>query len=122
MAYENIRSWDKQDLKAIPFSNADYEQLQLKLDNLSSINRELALRIEIGFKTLRPEFIKTADGFSYSSSKEIAEYSRRRYGIELEEKHLEQLDDDAKNTGNKVYLKAILDVDYKALEGMTTKK
>ncbi|MDR0307082.1 MAG: hypothetical protein LBI42_09640 [Chitinispirillales bacterium] len=120
--YENIRQWDKKDIKELDFSEADYNQLRLKLDKLSSIDPERALRIEIEFKALKPEFIKTPEGFLYSNSNEIAVYAQQRYGIILEEEYLKQLNEDAQKSDSSVFLKAILQVDYRALETIVRNK
>jgi hypothetical protein len=57
--------------------------LRQKQDDLYTRDPELSLRIEIQFKSIRPEFIKTEEGFRYSIASEIALYASKRYGIHL---------------------------------------
>lgn len=80
------------------------------------------MRIEIEFKSLKPDFIKTEEGFRYSNSHEIAKYAQERYGFELEENYLKQLDEDALNVGSRTYVNAVLETDYKALQQIIKRK
>ena len=79
------------------------------------------MRIEIEFKAIKREFIKTKEGFSFSSSEEVSQYAKKRYGIILDESFKKQLDDDVLNMRSS-YEKAIIDIDFMALEKIKKQK
>lgn len=113
--FQNIRSWDISDIKETPFSNNEFARVKEKIEELRKTDPERALRIEIAFKGIKKDFIKTEDGFSFSNTKEIAEYGKRRYGIVLDRDYLMQVDHGiAAMTYS--YEKAIIDIDTMALD------
>jgi hypothetical protein len=113
--YTNIRQWDKKDIKAIQFSENDFKKLRKKLSILRKNDPERALRIEIEFKSIKPDFIKTGAGFSFSNSEEVAQYAKNKYGISLDESFKKHLDEDVLNL-NSSYEKAIIEIDISALD------
>jgi hypothetical protein len=113
--FQNIRSWDIGDIRETAFSDKDYIRITEKLRELTRTDPERALRIEIAFKGIKKDFIKTEDGFSFSSSNEVAEYGKKRYGIILEKEYLMQIDRDAADMTSS-YEKAIIDIDKMALD------
>jgi hypothetical protein len=119
--YTNIRQWDRGDIKATDFSDDDYGCVRKKLDDLSKKDHERALRIELEFKSVKPDFIKTEEGFSFSNSNEVALYAKKRHGIILDNSYLKQLDDDALNMRTS-YQKAIIDIDNAALDKIVKTK
>ena len=113
--FTNIRQWDRGDIKAVDFSDDDYQSVRKKLADLGKKDPERALRIEIEFKSVKPDFIRTDDGFSFSNSNEVAQYARIRYGIILDDSFKNQLDYDALNMRYS-YEKAIIAIDTMALD------
>ena len=113
--FTNIRQWDKSDIKETRFSEDDYKSIRKKLDDLSMKDPERALRIEIEFKAVKKEFIKTEEGFSFSNSEEVARYAKKRHGIILDNSHKKQIDEDCSNMRSS-YEKAIIDIDRAALD------
>jgi len=119
--FTNIRQWDKSDIATAKFGEQDFKDIRKKLDILYMQNPERSLRIELAFKSVKPEFIKTAEGYRYSNSTEVAEYALKRYGIVLEESTKKQIDEDVLNMVLS-YEKAIVDIDYRALEELLRTK
>jgi len=105
--YTNIRSWDISDIKETEFNDSDFRSLRKKLEELYMKDPERALRIEIEFKAIKPEFIKTGEGFNFSSSSEVELYASKRYGIKLDEPFKKHLDLDVLNL-NSSYRKAVV--------------
>lgn len=119
--FTNIRPWDEQDIRTTQFDNEDFKMIRRKLEELFLKDPERSLRIEIKFKSLKPEFIKTEDGFKYSNSAEIGHYAFKRYGIILEDKFQKYLDEDALNL-NTSFDKAVIDIDNMALKKILKEK
>ena len=119
--YTNIRQWDKGDIKETQFSDDDFKSIWKKLNDLSKKDPERSLRIEIEFKAIKREFIKTKEGFSFSNSQEVSQYAKKRYGIILDERFKKQLDDDVLNMRSS-YEKAIINIDFMALEKIKNKR
>ena len=107
--YGNIRSWDLLDIENTN-DDDDLKLFRKKLDELYKTNKEAALRIEIQFKSIKPDFIKTEDGFKFSRASEVAQYALKRYGVILSIDQQNNLDSDVKNL-NSTYEKAIIKVD-----------
>jgi hypothetical protein len=119
--FTNIRQWDKGDIKETQFSEDDYKSIRKKLGDLSRKDPERALRVEIEFKAIKKEFIKTEEGFSFSNSEEVARYAKKRHGIVLDNNHKKQLDDDCSKLRSS-YEKAIIDIDRAALDKIVKTK
>lgn len=113
--FTNIRQWDKGDIKETRFSEDDYKSIRKKLGDLSRKDPERALRIEIEFKAIKKEFIKTEEGFSFSNSEEVARYAKKRHGIILDNSYKKQIDEDCSDMRSS-YEKAIIDIDHAALD------
>ena len=119
--YGNIRSWDLLDIENTKFDDDDLKLFRKKLDELYKTNKEAALRIEIQFKSIKPDFIKTEDGFKFSRASEVAQYALKRYGVILSIDQQNNLDSDVKNL-NSTYEKAIIKVDLFALNRILKNK
>jgi len=119
--FTNIRSWDLSDIKETTFNDDDFSSLRRKLDELYANDPERSLRIEIEFKAIKPKFIKTAEGFNYSNSSEVAQYAFERFGIKLDEPFRKLLDEEVLNLGAS-YEKAIIDIDKMALKQIVNEK
>jgi hypothetical protein len=119
--FSNIRQWDKGDIKETQFGEEDFKDLRRKLAEVSKRDPERALRIEVEFKYIKPEFIKNEDSFSYSNSEEVAQYAKKRYGIILDKTYLQQLDNDVRNMHNS-YEKAIIEIDNTAIAKIVKEK
>jgi hypothetical protein len=113
--YTNIRSWDISDIRETVFDEKDFIAIRKKLGELYKKDPERSLRIEIEFKAIKPEFIKTEEGFSYSNSSEVARYAFKRFGIKVDEPFKKHLDHDVNNL-NSSYVKAVIDIDKMALK------
>ncbi len=113
--YTNIRPWDKSDIEATSFDERDFKALRKKLEELYLKDPERSLRIEMEFKSIKPEFIKTEEGFNYSNSSEIGEYALKRYNIVLEDSFEKHLDEDVMNPSFS-YQKAVIDIDRMGLK------
>ena len=88
--YDSIRTWDKIDLETIRFSENDVRRFYHKLDGIADEKQYAALMIEAHFKYIRPELIKTKEGFSYSSEHELAEYAQERYELKIKQSQLDE--------------------------------
>lgn len=120
--YDNIRSWDVMDIKQTNFNDDDLKLVQKKLNDLYTKNPEISLRIEIQFKSIKPEFIRTEDGFRFSKASEIAQYASKRYGVNISIEQQDYIDTEVMNF-NSSYEKAIIEVDNLALSKiLKTKK
>jgi hypothetical protein len=119
--FQNIRSWDIGDIKEMRFSDREYMRLKEKLGELNNTDPERALRIEIAFKGIKKDFIKTDDGFSFSSGKEISEYGKKRYGIILDREFLLQIDHGVAALTYS-HEKAVIDIDKMALDRIKKEK
>jgi hypothetical protein len=119
--YTNIRQWDKGDIKSTNFTDDDFKSITIKLKTLKKSDPERALRIEIEFKSVKPEFIKTEECFSYSKASEVAKYAMENYGISISENDQKQLDNDVLNMRSS-YQKAIIELDISALDKIVKAK
>jgi hypothetical protein len=119
--YTNIRSWDISDIRETPFDEKDFITIRKKLGELFKKDPERSLRIEIEFKAIKPEFIKTENGFSYTNSSEVAHYAFKRFGIKVDAPFKKHLDQDVMNL-NSSYAKAVIDIDTMALKQIVTAK
>ncbi|NLG18366.1 MAG: hypothetical protein GX556_13620 [Fibrobacter sp.] len=119
--YDNIRSWDIQDIRRTPFNDDDLKLLRQKLDDLYTRDPELSLRIEIQFKSIRPEFIKTEEGFRYSRASEIALYASKKYGIHLDTEQQNYIDSEA-DSFTSTYERAVIEIDNTALSRVLKEK
>lgn len=119
--YDNIRRWDTGDIKETQFTEADLREVRKKLDEVSKKDPIRALKIEVEFKGLKREFIKTEDGFSYSNSSEVAHYAKKRYGILLDKAYLGQMDEAIINMHSS-YDQEIIKIDLAAIDRIEKEK
>lgn len=119
--YDNIRSWDLMDIMQTSFSDDDMKLFRKKINDLYKKNPEISLRIEIQFKSIKPEFIRTEDGFRFSKASEIAQYASKRYGVILSIEQQNYIDTEVNNF-NSTYEKAIIEVDNLVLSQILKNK
>jgi hypothetical protein len=93
----NMRPRDIPDVKSVELNKLDVDRIYKKLNEISVENPGQAIKIEGLFKQVRPEFVVTEMGYSYTNENEIVDYIKSRYGVDTDKTTIAQWKEDIDN-------------------------
>lgn len=115
--YDQIRNKDISDIKLIELGVDDIKRFYKKVDKIS-ISRQIdALKIESIFKQIRPEMVKTLEGYSFHSENDIFDYCRQRYSFTPPDSIMQEWKSSLSSMDTKSGL-IIANIDWNAAEQM----